>query len=227
MSGKLLVPRNENPAVGVDPTVSPNAGQYGWSSFESAHFNQLLEYVNFTKKTAESLNGKIDYIDLRISDAERALANVYKAVENTVLKYDDFLSRYEAVLIYFNQMGEWADSVGKIAKAFTTVVYEDVIGTDHTIVAGDSNYFSIKLDAPDATVNIISGSTSLVSQGFKLTLVVEQTTGNNNITWDANIKWPQGSPPTLSYNPGAIDVFEFVTVDGGNVWYGSVFGRDY
>lgn len=225
MAGKLLVSRNVNQAAGVNPALSPNVGNFGWTSFEAGHFNQLLEYVNFVKENAAILESQIAYIDQRISDAERALQNVYKALENTVLKYDDFVVRYEAMLIYLDQIRSMHDQVQSIANAFKKGVEENNFNGFYEIQPNDADYFNITLNAATTTLNI--SSWGLISGVNHFTVLVKQGTGDNFVTWDTSIKWAQGSEPTLATDVGHVDIIEFITVDGGGNWFASVFGRDY
>lgn len=225
MAGKLLVSRNVNKAAEVNSALSPNVGSFGWTSYEAGHFNQLLEYVNFVKENAAILEGQIAYIDLRISDAEKALQNVYKALENTVLKYDDFVVRYEAMLIYLDQIRSMYDQIQTIVSAFKRAVQEDNYNGFFELQPNDAEYFHVTLNAASTTLNIASWG--LVSGVNHFTLFVKQGTGDNEVTWDTSIKWPQGSEPTISTDIDHVDVFEFTTVDGGGTWYASVFGRDY
>jgi hypothetical protein len=45
-------------------------------------------------------------------------------------------------------------------------------------------------------------------------------TGSRLATWPVSVVWPGGVTPTLSTAAAAVDVFTFITIDGGAVWYG-------
>lgn len=53
----------ENPAGGINPALEPNVGQYGWTSYDAANVNQLIQYVDQCKKYAEIAKGAAEYIE--------------------------------------------------------------------------------------------------------------------------------------------------------------------
>lgn len=87
------------------------------------------------------------------------------------------------------------------------------------LTLGDS--FLANLTAGQCVVGITNPSTAQgVSQTFTLSLT--QGTGANLVSWPSNIKWNYGRLPVLSYKTGVRDIFQFVTYDGGNTWFGSL-----
>lgn len=64
-----------NPAGGVNPALSPNVTQYGWTSFDAGNVNQLIEYVNICKETLVTVDEKIAYMEKLIEDFENRLNN--------------------------------------------------------------------------------------------------------------------------------------------------------
>ena len=54
---------------------------------------------------------------------------------------------------------------------------------------------------------------------YALRIIQGATPGT--VTWPANVKWPGGTPPTLSTNTGDIDVVNLLYFDdgGGNTFY--------
>tara|TARA_B110001469_G_C9379755_1_gene197021 strand:+ start:45 stop:551 length:507 start_codon:yes stop_codon:yes gene_type:complete len=48
--------------------------------------------------------------------------------------------------------------------------------------------------------------------------------GSPAITWPATVKWAGGTAPTLT--AAGIDVFTFMTTDGGTIWFGFTSGAD-
>lgn len=60
---------------------------------------------------------------------------------------------------------------------------------------------------------------------YRLTVVLKQDgTGSRTVTWWSGVKWAGGAAPTLTTTAAAEDIFEFVTFDGGTVWYGRTIG---
>lgn len=62
--------------------------------------------------------------------------------------------------------------------------------------------------------------------GATLTLKLTQdATGSRLVTWDATVKWPAATAPTLSTGAGKVDMFSFISV-GGTTWSGRTLGLD-
>jgi collagen type VII alpha len=59
---------------------------------------------------------------------------------------------------------------------------------------------------------------------------VFQTIGDGvarTINWPVNLKWPDGLPPVITSGNGKIDVFTFITHDGGGSWLGFIGGQNF
>ena len=57
-----------------------------------------------------------------------------------------------------------------------------------------------------------------------------QTTGNGTAyttNWPASLKWPDGFAPTITSASGKIDIFTFITHDGGASWLGFISGQNF
>ncbi len=62
--------------------------------------------------------------------------------------------------------------------------------------------------------------------GTNFILILEQdTTGNRGATWPDNVKWASGNPPTLSVQPGGVDIVKLV-YDGSD-WFGTQLNTPY
>lgn len=53
----------------------------------------------------------------------------------------------------------------------------------------------------------------------------QDATGSRLVTWDAAVKWPGGTAPTLSTAAAKVDQFSFVCSDGAT-WAGKTDGLD-
>ena len=73
--------------------------------------------------------------------------------------------------------------------------------------------------------NITLNNPSNTGQSVYYLLITQDATGSRTITWGANWKWANGTPPTLTSTPARTDVLMFVS-DGVNI-YGRVFGQPY
>ena len=53
-----------------------------------------------------------------------------------------------------------------------------------------------------------------------------QAASAKTITWPGTVDWAGGSAPTLSSGNADVDIFVFLTVDGGSNYYGITVGQD-
>ena len=73
--------------------------------------------------------------------------------------------------------------------------------------------------------NITLNNPTNVGQSVYYLIITQDATGSRTITWGANWKWANGTPPTLTTNPLRKDILMFVS-DGISI-YGSVIGQNY
>ena len=98
-------------------------------------------------------------------------------------------------------------------------------GATQTIDVNTANYWDITLTADDVTLTLTPKSSGNLST---FTLVVRQDgTGSREITWPASVDWAGGIEPTLSTGGGDVDIFSFLSTDGGTTWFGVLSGNDF
>ena len=71
----------------------------------------------------------------------------------------------------------------------------------------------------DTTIDIGNWPSDVVS----VTLVMDRN-GAHDIDWNSRIHWSGGNDPAVSQNSGEIDMFEFLSYDGGENVYGFTSG---
>ena len=87
-----------------------------------------------------------------------------------------------------------------------------------------ANFFAVSLNASVTNAIVITNPPASGSVGsFTLELTADGTA--RTINW-GTIKWPAGTPPTLTSTTGKRDVFVFYTADAGANWYGLVGGQN-
>ena len=87
-----------------------------------------------------------------------------------------------------------------------------------------ANFFAVSLNANVTNAIAITNPPASGSVGsFTLELTADGTA--RTINWGA-IKWPSGTPPTLTSASGKRDIFVFYTTDSGANWYGLVGGQN-
>jgi hypothetical protein len=57
------------------------------------------------------------------------------------------------------------------------------------------------------------------------TLKIVQDSSARTITWPGTVDWPSATAPTLTSSNAGVDVFVFLTNDGGTIWYGFTAGQ--
>lgn len=63
---------------------------------------------------------------------------------------------------------------------------------------------------------------------YTLTMkLIQGGSGGYTVTWPSNVKWPDGTPPTLTTAVGKYDMVGLVTDDGGSSWTGCIGGFNY
>jgi len=88
----------------------------------------------------------------------------------------------------------------------------------------DGNVFAHTL-TENTTFTFSNPPTSGSAYGFMLKLVQDSTA--RTVTWPASVGWIAASAPVISVGSGDVDIFVFVTHDGGTTWYGFTAGQDF
>ena len=108
---------------------------------------------------------------------------------------------------------------GKIVEENTAITSSSLLAT---IDLNDGTNFTHTL-----TENVTYTFSNPAASGnvSAFTLKVVQDTTSRTITWPSSVDWPSGNAPTLSTSSGAVDVFVFITYDGGSTYYGFAAGQ--
>jgi len=61
--------------------------------------------------------------------------------------------------------------------------------------------------------------------GMMVEIVQDASASGFTVTWPASVDWPDATAPTLTATASAVDVFVFITHDGGTTWYGFTAGQ--
>lgn len=68
-------------------------------------------------------------------------------------------------------------------------------------------------------------SSSAVAGSFTLAFTNDGTV--RTVTWPGSVRWPAGLAPTMTGTLNKVDVFTFLSYDGGTNWYGFVGGQNF
>ena len=92
--------------------------------------------------------------------------------------------------------------------------------TTYAVDLSTANIFSISMTG-NCTFTFTNPPVSGVSFSFML-ILKQDGTGSRTATWPASVKYPNGSTPTLTTTANKTDIFNFITVDGGTVYFGAL-----
>jgi hypothetical protein len=93
-------------------------------------------------------------------------------------------------------------------------------GSTETIALTTGNVQTFTVDA-NCVFTMPSGLTS--GKAISFTAILTDSGGPRNITF-TGVKWHAGTEPTAMSAASAIDIFSFLTIDGGTTWYGFIGG---
>jgi hypothetical protein len=93
-----------------------------------------------------------------------------------------------------------------------------------TLDCSTSNMFSHTL-TENTTFTFSNPPSSGTAFSFTLKLVQDASASGYTVTWPGAVNWAAGTAPTLTATASAVDVFVFVTHDGGSNWYGFTAGQ--
>ncbi len=94
-----------------------------------------------------------------------------------------------------------------------------------TLDIHDGNAFDVEL-TEDTVLTFSNPSPDTKACSFLLVLT-QDSTGGWLTTFPGEVIWSGGGTPNPSLDPDAVDIFTFLTIDAGTVWYGFVGGLDF
>ena len=139
-----------------------------------------------------------------------------------------------------------SDYSGNVTLTLPTVTGK-IVGTDannvtllpggtagvSTAITSSSNAATINLRLGDSFTHTLSENVTYTFSNppasGKLAvfiLKVVQDSSARTITWPGTVDWASATAPTLSTGSGDVDIFVFLTVDGGSNYYGITIGQD-
>jgi len=120
------------------------------------------------------------------------------------------------------------------ADANGVVTFDNGISEEYTAVTSTSNATTVNLqDGTNFSHTLTENTTFTFSNpaasgkvsAFTLKLVQDASASGFTVTWPAAVDWPAATAPTLTATASAVDMFVFITHDGGTTWYGFTAGQ--
>jgi len=199
--------------------------------------NALLtgaQYFNTTTDTTRVYNGSgwqdsaaiaTSVTVSQISDLTATAAEI-----NTL----DGITATTAELNYLDitTLGATEASKAVTADANGVVTFDNGKIEESTVITSSSNAATLNLTDGDnfthtLTENVTYTFSNPAASGkvSAFSLKVTQDTTARTITWPSSVDWAAATAPTLTATSGGVDVFVFVTYDGGTNYYGFTAGQ--
>lgn len=114
------------------------------------------------------------------------------------------------VTIYNPTITDYTETLNTVAASGATETIDLSLGTIQKITLNDNC--------------AITFPANTAGKSFLL-MLAQDVVGSRTVTWDADVKWPNNTAPTLTATPSKVDIFSFVC-DGTN-WFGAIGGQNY
>ena len=124
------------------------------------------------------------------------------------------------------------------ASAFVTTDANGVVSFDNgtteesTVVTSSSNAATINLQDGNVFTHTLSENVTYTfsnpaasGRASAFILKVVQDSSARTITWPTSVDWAAATAPTITATNAGVDVFAFITVDGGTNYYGFTLGQ--
>jgi hypothetical protein len=202
--------------------------------------------ATFTQGTGASLSVPNGTSGIIYCDGTGAAANVKAIIDATTLttlgitataaelNILDGVTATTAELNYndITTLGTSEASKAVTADANGVVTFDNGIVEESTTITSSGNAATLDLHSgtnfthpltEDVTYTFSNSGASGRASAF--TLKVTQDSTARTITWPSSVDWKDATAPTLSAASGAVDVFVFITYDGGTTYYGFAAGQ--
>lgn len=129
-------------------------------------------------------------------------------------------------------LGTTEASKAVTADANGVVTFDNGKIEESTAITSSSNAATINLRDGDNFTHTLSENVTYTFSNpaasgkvSAFTLKVTQDSTARTITWPSSVDWAAATAPTLTATSGGVDVFVFVTYDGGTNYYGFTAGQ--
>lgn len=150
--------------------------------------------------------------------------NGYALNSNVTLNYND-VGTYSKSQIDAKDAALQANIDTKVTITQDLLTINNVEDTLELDMSDGKRVFKATLTAPVTQLSVINASGSNLNSQT-ITMLLTQGTGANKISWPSNVKWSYGREPVLTFTKDSIDVIQFLSIDGGSTWYGSLLMAD-
>ena len=86
-------------------------------------------------------------------------------------------------------------------------------------------FFNVSLSQNITTLTFTNVAS--VGKVSSITILFTMDGTPRTITWPGSVRWAGGTAPTLTSIAGKVDIFTFITRDGGTNWFGFITGQNF
>jgi len=129
-------------------------------------------------------------------------------------------------------LGTTEASKAVTADANGVVTFDNGKIEESTVITSSSNAATINLRDGDNFTHTLSENVTYTFSNpaasgkvSAFSLKVIQDSSARTITWPGSVDWAAATAPTITATSGGVDVFVFVTYDGGTIYYGFTAGQ--
>ena len=162
--------------------------------------------------------------------------NILDGVTSTAAELNilDGVTATTAELNYLDiaTLGLTAASKAVTADANGVVSFDNGTTEESTAVSSSSNAATINLRDGNVFTHTLSENVTYTfsnpaanGRASAFILKVVQDSSARTITWPGTVDWAAATAPTITATNAGIDVFAFITVDGGSNYYGFTLGQ--
>jgi predicted secreted protein len=195
--------------------------------------------VRATVSSLSDLSVTATAAELNILDGVTSTAaelNILDGVTSTAAELNilDGVTATTAELNYLDiaTLGLTAASKAVTADANGVVSFDNGTTEESTVVTSSSNAATINLRDGNVFTHTLSENVTYTfsnpaasGRASAFILKVVQDSSARTITWPGTVDWAAATAPTITATNAGIDVFAFITVDGGSNYYGFTLGQ--
>ena len=177
--------------------------------------------------------------ELNILDGVTSTAaelNILDGVTSTAAELNA-LDGYTGAVADLNRVDVTTEGLSEASKVVTAdsngvVSFDNGTVEESTAVTSSSNAATINLRDGNVFTHTLSENVTYTfsnpaasGRASAFILKVTQDSSARTITWPSSVDWAAATAPTITATNAGVDIFGFMTVDGGTTYYGFTLGQ--
>ena len=154
-------------------------------------------------------------------------------LNSAVIKFENYGGNQDIFKATASYITSYSGGTEKFKVDSTGIVVSGGVTEESTTITSSSNAATLDQNTAtnfehDLTENVTYTFSNPAANGkvSSFTLKIIQDSSARTITWPNSVDWAGGTAPTLSTGNNDVDVFVFITYDGGSTYYGFTAGQD-